>query len=118
MDRKLSQVNKVYLATHGVDMRKQVNGLAAVVQGVFGADLFDGSMFVFCNGNRTIIKILYWDIDGFVLFYKRREQGRFHWPKFDLREDGTVSASEKDLNRLLDGLVMEQFVPKKNYAAI
>jgi hypothetical protein len=118
MNRKLSQINKVYLATHGVDMRKQVNGLAAVVQGVLGVDLFDGSMFVFVSENRKIIKILYWDIDGFVLFYKRREQGRFEWPKFDPREDGTISVSEKDLNRLLDGLAMEQFVPKKNYAAI
>jgi len=99
-------------------MRKQVNGLAAVVQGVFGADLFDGSMFVFCNHDRKIIKILCWDLDGFVLYYKRREKGCFHWPKFELNEDGTVSVSENDLNRLLDGLVMEQFVPKKNYAAI
>lgn len=99
-------------------MRKQINGLAAVVQGVFGADLFDGSMFVFCNNDRTIIKILAWDIDGFVLFHKRREKGRFFWPKFDPCGDGTVSVNENDLNRLLDGLVMEQFVPKKNYAAI
>ena len=118
MKRKLSRGNKVYLATQGTDMRKQVNGLAAVVQGVFGADLFDGTMFVFCNENRTIIKILFWDIDGFVLFYKRREKGRFYWPKFDVSADGTASVSENDLNRLLDGLVMEQFVPKKNYAVV
>jgi len=116
--RKISCGTKVYLATHGVDMRKQVNGLAAVVQGVFGADLFDGSMFVFCNEGRTIIKILCWDVDGFVLYYKRRESGRFCWPKFAPNGDGTVSVSENDLNRLLDGLVMEQFVPKKNYAVI
>jgi transposase len=108
----------VYLATQGVDMRKQVNGLAAVVQGAFGADLFDGSMFVFCNTNKTIIKILCWDIDGFVLYYKRREKGRFFWPRFDAGEDGTVFVSENDLNRLLDGLVMEQFVPKRSYVVI
>jgi len=75
-------------------------------------------MFVFCNENRTIIKILFWDIDGFVLFYKRCEKGRFYWPKFDVSADGTVLISENDLNRLLDGLVMEQFVPKKNYAVV
>ena len=67
MNRKISYGDKVFLATHSVDMRKQINGLAAVVQGVFGADLFDGSMFVFCNNDRTIVKILAWDIDGFVL---------------------------------------------------
>jgi transposase len=111
----------VYLATQGVDMRKQVNGLAAVVQGAFGADLFDGSMFVFCNTNKTIIKILCWDVDGFVLYYKRREKGHYYWPKFDTDdacENGTVSVSENDLNRLLDGLVMEQFVPRRSYLVI
>ena len=118
MKRKISRGNKVYLSTQGVDMRKQVNGLAAVVQGVFGADLFDGSMFVFCNTSHTIVKILFWDIDGFGIYYKKRERGRFWWPKFDISEDGTVLVSENDLNRLLDGLVMEQFVPKKNYAVI
>jgi len=118
MKRKISRSDKVYLSTHSVDMRKQVNGLAAVVQSVFDTDLFDGSMFVFCNEDRTIIKILCWDIDGFVLFYKRRERGRFHWPKFEHRDDGTVSVSENDLNRLLDGLVMEQFIPKKRYAVV
>jgi len=118
MKRKISYGSKVYLATQGIDMRKQANGLAAVVQGAFGADLFDGSMVVFCNTGHTIVKILCWDKDGFVLFYKRRERGRFWWPKFDASEDKTVIVSENDLNRLLDGLVMEQFVPKKNYAVI
>ena len=118
MKRKISRGTRVYLATHGVDMRKQVNGLAAVVQGVFGADLFDGSMFVFCSQDRKIIKILCWDLDGFVMYYKRREKGQFPWPKFEPGGDGTVSVSENDLNRLLDGLIMEQFVPKRNYAVI
>lgn len=118
MRRKFSRGSNVYLATKGVDMRKQINGLAAVVQGVFGADLFDGSMFVFCNNAHNIIKILCWDTDGFVLYHKRRERGRFYWPKSFDTADGTVSVSENDLNRLLDGLIMEQFVPKKRYAMI
>jgi transposase len=118
MKRRFSRGSKVYLATQGADMRKQVNGLAAIVQSSFGADLFDGSMFVFCNSSKKIIKILCWDIDGFVLYYKRRERGCFYWPKFDRCEDGTVSVGENDLNRLLDGLVMEQFVPKRSYKVI
>ena len=118
MKRRISRSNRIYLATQNVDMRKQVNGLAAVVPSGFGADVFDGSIFVFCNGSRNIIKILCWDVDGFVLFYKRRERGRFWWPKFDLCEDDKVAISENDLNRLLDGLVMEQFVPKRDYSVI
>jgi len=118
MRRKLSCGNNAYLATRGEDMRKQINGLAAIVQGVFGADLYDGSMFVFSNSRHNIIKILCWDTDGFVLYHKRRERGRFFWPRFTPEDDGTVSVSEKDLNRLLDGLVMEQFVPKRSYKLI
>ena len=118
MKRRLGGGGKVYLATQGVDMRKQINGLAAIVQGEFDAELFDGSMFVFCNGSRNIIKILCWDKDGFVLYYKRRERGRFYWPRFGSGADETVSVSENDMNRLFAGLVMEQFVPKKNYAVI
>jgi hypothetical protein len=118
MKRRLVQNNKVYLATQGVDMRKQVNGLAQIVQGEFKIELYDGSLFVFCNNSRKIVKILCWDVDGFVLYYKRRERGRFFRPKFDPSGDETVSVSENDLNRLLDGPVMEQFVPKRKYAVI
>jgi len=99
-------------------MRKQINGLAQIVQAEFGADLYDGTMFVFCNSRRKIVKILCWDADGFVLYIKRRERGRFFWPRFAPEGDEAVSVSENDLNRLLDGLTMEQFVPKRNYAVI
>jgi transposase len=116
--RKLTYKGHVHLATHGVDMRKQINGLAAIVQGSFEADLYEGGLFVFCNNSRTIIKILYWDVDGFVLFQKRRERGRFYWPKFSDTTDDTVVISDSDMNRLLDGLVMEEFIPKTNYAVV
>jgi hypothetical protein len=118
MNRKLTKSEHVYLSTGITDMRKQVNGLAAIVQGEFGLDLYDGAMFVFCNRQKNKVKILHWDTDGFVLYYKRRERGRFFWPTFHGNPDGTVSVSENDLNRLLDGLVMEQFIPRKNYAVI
>ena len=70
----------VYLCTRNTDMRKSINGLAAIVQGYFGMDPFDGTMFVFINRTHDKIKILTWDADGFVLHYKRREKGRFQWP--------------------------------------
>ena len=75
-----------------------------------------GALFVFCNRNRDKIKVLQWDQDGFVLYYKRREKGRFPWPT-EKEADGRVRISRKDLYRLLDGLVMEQFVQRRNYAA-
>ena len=58
----------VYLALGATDMRKQTNSLAALVQGTLGKDLFEGQLFVFCNRRRTLIKVLYWDRNGFCLW--------------------------------------------------
>ena len=67
---------RVYLACGVTDMRKQINGLSAIVEGSFGLDLFASAVFVFCNRNRNRIKILAWDGDGFGLYFKRLEKGR------------------------------------------
>jgi transposase len=107
----------VYLAAVTTDMRKSINGLAAIIQGSFGMDPFSGAFFVFCNRDKNKIKIVWWDKDGFVLYYKRREKGRFAWPTLDAG-DSTVNVERSDLKRLLEGLIMEQFIPRKNYAVI
>ena len=117
MRTRLSRGKKVYISKEKVDMRKSINGLAAIVQERFELDAYTGALFVFMNGNKTRLKILHWDKDGFALYYKRREKGRFYWPSFDVA-DGTVTISQIDLDRLLDGLVMEQFVPKIKYAVV
>ena len=117
MRGRLLRAQKVYISREKVDMRKSINGLAAIVQEDFEQDVFTGALFVFMNGNKTRLKILHWDKDGFALYYKRREKGRFCWPSFD-ENTGTAAISRGDLNRLLDGLVMEQFVPQKKYAVI
>lgn len=70
----------VYLACGHTDMRKQINGLSAKVQADFALDPFDGALFVFCNRARNRIKVLEWDGDGFWLYFKRLERGRFRWP--------------------------------------
>jgi transposase len=77
---------KVYLACGSTDMRKQINGLSAKVQADFALDPFDGALFVFCNRQRNRIKILEWEGDGFWLYFKRLEHGRFRWPELG---DGT-----------------------------
>lgn len=117
MIKRLGHHVKVYLATEQTDMRKSINGLAAIVQGQFKLDPFEGAIFVFCNRQKNKIKILKWDKDGFILYYKRRERGKFCWPSFE-DTDSTVNITRKDLNRLLDGLIMEQFVPHKNYTIV
>lgn len=115
--RRFPGKTAVYLSCHHPDMRKSINGLAAIVQGSFQLDPFEGALFVFCNKERNKIKVIHWDKDGFALYYKRRERGRFCWPSLN-DKDGTVNVTVSDLNRLLDGLIMEQFIPHKSFKII
>jgi hypothetical protein len=65
---------RVYLALGSTDLRKAVNGLSVLVEQAMGLDPFCGDLFVFCNRRQNIIKILYWDDNGFALWYKRLEE--------------------------------------------
>jgi len=96
---------RVYLACGSTDMRKQINGLSMIVEGNFKLDPFNGALFVFCNRNRDRIKILEWGGDGFWLYFKRLEKGRFRWPKPD--EDATMILTGDELAYLLGGTQVE-----------
>jgi len=96
---------KVYLACGKTDMRKSINGLAAIVEGTFNLNLFDEAVFVFCNKNRDRLKILEWDGDGFWLYFKRLEKGRFRWPEEG--SDATMNLSPEELQILLGGAKVE-----------
>jgi len=70
----------VYLCCGYTDMRKSINGLTVLVKSRFTLDPFCGALYVFCNKKRDRMKILEWDEDGFWLYFKRLERGRFRWP--------------------------------------
>jgi transposase len=102
----LSAPGRVYLACGSTDMRKSIDGLAAIVSCSFNLDPFSDCMFVFCNRGRDRLKILHWDCNGFWLYYRRLERGRFKWP---IAGDGqTLGVSRRQLQWLLDGLTLEQ----------
>lgn len=92
---------RVYLALGVTDLRKSINTLSIVVQEQMGGDLFSGSLFAFCNRRRDIVKILFWDRNGFCLFQKRLEKDRFKWPESS--EEG-MSLTQRELMWLLDGM--------------
>ncbi len=71
---------QVYLAVGSTDMRKSINGLSSIVMDEFELDAFSGNIFAFCNRGRKIIKILFWDQNGFCLWHKRLEKDQFCWP--------------------------------------
>ena len=93
---------RIYLATEPTDMRKGFDGLGALVT-QRGQDVYSGHLFVFVSRKGDRIKILSWDRGGFVLWYKRLEQGRFRRPRFDA-EQTSVELDAAQLAMLLDGI--------------
>jgi transposase len=93
---------RVYLAVGATDMRKQIDGLAALVEDVLEADPLSSHLFVFCNGARDKIKILFWHNNGFWLWYRRVEKQRFWWPKAG--ERAPLELSMRELGWLIEGL--------------
>jgi transposase len=95
---------KVHLALGYIDMRKGIDGLAMLVQGVLHQDPFTGHLFVFRGRTRAnLIKIIYWDGTGFCLFTKRLEHGVFLWPP-SVKPDETLSLTSAQLSLLIEGV--------------
>ncbi len=92
---------KVFLVLGATDMRKAINGLSLMVADCLERDAFSGHLFAFCNRGRTILKILYWDRNGFCLWQKRLEKHRFCWPE---SEEEVQELDHRELGWLLDGL--------------
>ena len=91
----------VFLACGHTDMRKSIDGLAAIVQQNFKLDPFSKDVFMFCGRRKDRIKALFWDGDGFSLLYKRLDNGKFCWPK---SPNDVINISEQQLRWLMEGL--------------
>jgi transposase len=96
---------RIYLACGSTDMRRNINGLVAIVESSFKLDPFDDAMYVFCNRGRNRLKILFWDEDGFWLCFKRLEKSHFRWPAPG--EEATMMLTREELNILLGGAKIE-----------
>lgn len=100
-----SAQTRVYLALGNTDMRKAINGLSILVQESMELDPFSGHLFVFCNRRRNILKILYWDRNGFCLWSKRLEKHFFRWPE---SSEDVIKIEQRELMWLIDGLEINQ----------
>lgn len=78
---ELGKGKRIFVKLGFTDMRKQINGLAAMVQDLVPDGPFSGSYFAFCGKTRRILKIVYWDRNGFCLWQKRLEKDSFPWPR-------------------------------------
>ncbi len=91
----------VFLRTGPTDMRKSINGLAAIIQQDMGKNPFEAGYYVFCNKTRHLMKLLYWDKTGFALWYKRLEKEKFPWPE---AEEEVRQISREQMTWLLEGI--------------
>lgn len=92
---------RVWLAAGVTDMRKGMDGLAALAQTALCENPFSGQVFVFRGRRGDLLKLLWFDGDGLCLFAKRLERGRFVWPQ---ATSGSVSLSAAQLSMLLEGI--------------
>ena len=95
----------IYVVCGRTDMRKSIDGLAAIVQERFKLDLFSDSLFLFCGRSKDKMKALLWEGDGFLLMYKRLENGRFNWPR---NENDVRKLTSEQYTWLLQGLSIDQ----------
>lgn len=108
MIRPANQIEQILIYSQPVDFRKAVNGLSIIVEETLAQDPFSDTLFVFTNRQRDKIKILYWERNGFVLWYKRLEKDRFIWPE---NEGDVVRLNGQQLNWLLDGYDIRRLHP-------
>ncbi len=91
---------RIFLYRDPIDFRKASQGLAAIVERELGHNLFDGALYAFTNRGRNKIKCLFWEDNGFVLYYKALAEEKFRWPR---RGEAVISLTGQQINWLLDG---------------
>lgn len=109
----LGSDHQFYLYDAHCDMRKGFDGLCGLVSSAMQRTPTSGEVFVFLNKTRTHIKLLHWEHGGYVLYYKRLEQGTFAPPK-----PGTPALSYSDLVLLVEGISILKSTRKKRYGLV
>ena len=96
---------EVYIALGYTDLRRGIDGLAAVVQESFALDPFTNTLFLFCGRRKDRIKGLLWEGNGFLLLYKRLEAGSFQWPRTG---EEARQLTPQQYRWLMEGLSIDQ----------
>lgn len=94
-----------YIACGYTDMRKQIDGLVALVEMETGKRIEEETVYLFCGRRADRIKALHWDGTGYVLMYKRLSEKHFQWPR---KEHGLKQLTEQEYRWLMEGLPIVQ----------
>ena len=85
---KEARFDQVYIVCGYTDMRRSIDGLMGIVKQNFGLEPCSGSLFLFCGKRRDRMKAPLWEGDGFLLLYKRLDNGCFQWPRNGAERQG------------------------------
>ena len=111
----ISPNTRISLCTASIDMRKSFDGLLAIVRNVLEADPLADHLFVFLNRSHSLMKILYWDGDGFAIWYKRLEIGTFRFPAV-ADDTKSIEITRSSLSLILEGIDLSQLPKRKRYS--
>lgn len=107
----LTDAHRYFLYHQPTDMRKGFDSLAGLVRSQMKTNPMNGSVFVFLNKSRHLIKLLHWEYGGFTLYYKRLEKGVFERPTLDLSQEITWS----QLMLIVEGIKLDSVRKKERY---
>jgi transposase len=105
---------RVYLCLNPCDMRRSFDGLHALVRDHLKLDAFAGHLYLFANRRKDRLKLLYWDRDGFAIWAKRLEEGRYVIPSSEAGS-AQVQITSEELGALLSGIDLSSALRRKRY---
>ncbi len=108
---------RIFVCTSPIKMNLSFDRLMGVAQETFDQDPLSGHLFLFFNRRRDRIKILFWDVDGFCIWYKRLEVGVFQLPVATEGEQG-IELNCSQLHRLLNGLDLKHGRRRRRYRRV
>ncbi|MDH5720461.1 MAG: IS66 family insertion sequence element accessory protein TnpB [Spirochaetia bacterium] len=106
---------RIFLKTGITDLRKSINTLSILVEKNMDENIFEKSLFIFCNRRKNLVKILYWDINGFCIWMKKLEKDKLPWLQ---SEDAKREINSKELELLLSGIDFFKAHKKLNYLSV
>ena len=110
----LSSTIRYFLYRSPADMRKGFDSLSGIVSSQMNQQVLDGSIFIFLNRNRTHVKLLLWEGDGFALYYKRLQHGTYELP-LPGSDATTMSITYQQLQFMLQGVALQKIEYRKRY---
>jgi transposase len=100
---------RLFLCGHPINMRKSFEGLSAAVEQLFPGELLSGAFFIFLNRRKDHMKVLFWDNDGLVIWFKRLEKGSFAWQWSD-----KISLDRRTFLMLMEGVTPKRLQKRYN----